>query len=30
MEALRIQLDDERYDPIRKRLANLRAIIRNP
>lgn len=27
MEALRVQLDDERYDPIRKRLANLRSVI---
>ena len=30
MEALRVQLDDERYDPIRKRLANLRTVIHNP
>jgi hypothetical protein len=27
MEALRVQLDDERYDPIRKRLVNLRSVI---
>lgn len=30
MEALRIMLDDERYDPIRERLAQLRAPIRVP
>jgi hypothetical protein len=30
MEALRIILDDERYDPIRERLAQLRAPIRVP
>lgn len=29
MEALRVQLDNERYDPIRKRLANLRTVIHN-